>query len=445
MCIYSTPAYTLVARGRCRVYNFFADMKTDVVLDEGQKEYRHEKHSAKKQLFTFLFVFFFIILATILIIFYGKGYRFNFQTGGPKISKTGILQIKSIPTGAQVYIDNELKTSTDNSINLSPGKYEVKVSKDGYNDWQKNIQIEREVVSTADVLLLPKSPSLQSISTFGVESVVADPLGVKLAFKIGSSSAKRNGIYVFDMTARVFPVLVGQGSDTQIVDDSVDLFSQSEISWSPDGKEILAVITDNKNLPTYYLLKANGFNQTPQNITQSIEILLEAWELQKIDKENARIKSLNSKVQSFAKENFKILSWSPDENKILYQASSSGQMPVFKKPRLIGNNLLYERRDLEKDAIYVYNIKEDVNTRVIAPAPRSLGEVGWFPDSDHLLYVNDRKINIVEDDGANMTTIYAGPFLDHYVFPWPDGSKIVILTNLGNSTTSPTLYTISLK
>jgi hypothetical protein len=162
---------------------------------------------------------------------------------------------------------------------------------------------------------------------------------------------------------------------------------------------------------------------------------------------------LKPKIQQFANKYFRILSWSPDETKILYQASESAQMPVFLKPRRIGNNLLYERRDLQKGAIYVYDITEDVNTRIIdttndlctVTTSPCVTPFTWFPDSEHLTYVDNKKINIVEDDGANMTTIYAGPFLDHYVFPWPDGSKIVILTNLGNQSVAPTLYTISLK
>jgi hypothetical protein len=48
-------------------------------------------------------------------------------------------------------------------------------------------------------------------------------------------------------------------------------------------------------------------------------------------------------------------------------------------------------------------------------------------------------------DGQNKTTIYAGPFIDDYVFSWPDGSKILILTNLGNPSILPNLYTIGLK
>ncbi len=124
-------------------------------------------------------------------------------------------------------------------------------------------------------------------------------------------------------------------------------------------------------------------------------------------------------------------------------------------------NYLYEQRGLEQGAIYVYNIAEDYNTRILEPVNAVCTistpscdcndfvscpvPLTWFPDSNHLLYVHDKKIDIVEDDGSNMTTLYAGPFVDHYVFPWPDGSKLVILTNISNPTLPPTLYSIGLQ
>lgn len=419
------------------------------------EDHAHHNHSVKRQLFVSFFVLILLMLATILVILYGKGYRLNLKPGEPKISKTGILQATSRPTGAQVYINDELQTATDNAINLSPGKYKVKITKDGYNDWQKDVQIEREVVSNADALLLPKAPTLQSISTFSVESATPDPSGTKLAFRIASNSAKKNGIYVFTMSTLGFPVLAGQGSDTQLVNDTLVPFSTAKLTWSPDGKQLLAMIDDGTTLPTYYLLKTDGMNTTPQNVTNVITAVQDEWDLQRQDKETARLKSLKSPVQKYAQAHFRILAWSPDDTKIIYQASDSARMPVFKKPRIIGNNLLYERRDLKKDAIYVYDIKEDINTRIVDSIPQLCDQLTiqeacvmpftWFPDSEHLVYVHDKKIELIEDDGSNMTTVYAGPFVDHYVFPWPDGSKIVILTNLGNTTASPTLYTIGLK
>jgi Tol biopolymer transport system component len=420
-----------------------------------EPEATHTRANVKKQLFITLLIAVFIITGTIGVIMYAKGYRFLFQKGEPQVTKTGILNITSDPVGAQIYIDDHPTVATNNSLNLTPGKYKVKVAKDGYTDWQKDFEIKKEEVSSADVRLFPKAPTLQSISTLGIESVVVDPSGTKLAFNIASQSAnKKNGIYVVDMTSRSFPVLIGQSSSTQIADDTNGpLFSKAAISWSPDGKQILAAIETTPDIHSYYLLQSDRLNDAPQDVTATLQVLKDTWAEQRKEKEIALSKSLKPNVQKFANKNFNILAWSPDESKILYQASSSGQMPIFVTPRRIGNNGLYERRDLTENAVYVYSIKEDVNTRV-ADSIDKLCQPGtldckipftWFPDSGHIVFIHDKKIDIIEDDGANITTLYAGPFIDHYVFPWPDGSKLVILTNLSNTAVPPTLYTIGLK
>lgn len=68
----------------------------------------------------------------------------------------------------------------------------------------------------------------------------------------------------------------------------------------------------------------------------------------------------------------------------------------------------------------------------------------WFPDSKHLLFVQDGKVKIMEYDGQNITTVYSGPFANDFVYPWPDGSKLIIKTSF--SPDSPdNLYVIDLK
>ena len=107
-------------------------------------------------------------------------------------------------------------------------------------------------------------------------------------------------------------------------------------------------------------------------------------------------------------------------------------------------------RNIKKDEIYVYDIKEDRNYKILDLLPKKQEEnsplsIKWYPDSKHLVYVHDQKIDMMEYDAMNPTTVYAGPFVDDYVFPWPDATKLVILTNLGNPSIAPNLYTIGLK
>lgn len=425
----------------------------------------HPQHSTRRQIIATISVFLLLVTITAGIVLYGKGYRLFVQEGEPLLSKTGILNLNSNPNGAAVFVNDRPNptTSTNDQLNLTPGKYKIKIAKDGYHDWQKDFEIQREVVSNANATLFPKAPTLQSVSTFGIQSAFIDPTGTKLAFNIASNSARRNGVYVFDMTARTFPVLAGQSSATQIADDTVDIFSQAQLAWSPDGKQIMASISAAPDgLPAYYLLAADRLNEAPQDITATYTSTLELWEEQRQAKKDAQIKSLRPEVQKFLNANMRLLEWSPDDTKILYQASSSAEMPVFRKPRAIGNNLLYERRDLEEGAVYVYNIKEDMNTRVLEQREDKLcteksadcqcedfnacsTPISWFPNSAHLLYVSNGKIQVLEDDGSNLTTLYAGPFIDKYVYPWPDASKIVMLTNFNNTAVAPTLYSIGLK
>lgn len=410
----------------------------------------------KRQLHVSIGVLLFLILGTTLAILYARGYRFGVDKAGtPQLSKTGILNAQSIPQGSNVWINDHLTTATNNTVNLTPGQYKVTIGKDGYHSWSKNVMIEKEVVTNTDATLWPAAPTLQSLSTLGINNPIMDPAGSKLAFTITNQTPRKNGIYVLDMTARSFPVLVGQSTSTQIASDSVDNFSKASLMWSPDGEELIASVSSTFSVgPTYYLLKANSLNDAPQDITPTLESILDTWDSQRTAKEQARLATLKPKVREAIKDNFDIISWSPDDKKILYQAKKSGQLPLAITPRRIGNNLLYERRDLEKGNVYVYNIPEDVNTRIFETDQKfcnillntcSNHALSWFPDSNHLVYVHDKKIGIVEQDGSNMTTVYAGPFEDHFVFPWPDGSRLVILTNLGNTSIPPTLYSISLK
>ncbi len=380
-----------------------------------------------------------LVLATAVIVLYAKGYRLG---NGKDLSGTGVLVATSTPDGASVYINDHLTTATDNNLNLSPGEYKVRISKEGYFPWEKKIKIEKEVVSKANARLFPVAPQLQSITNLGVDSPVIDPTYTKIAYTVSGQSIKKNGVYILDMTTR--PILTLQGSSSQIADDTVGLFSLAKLSFSPDGSELIASISAQNSLSSF-LLRPNTFNENPSDVTATLANLKISWDKIKSDRDRSTIEGTPAKIRKMVKNNFKILSFSPDETKILYEASESATLPIIITPRLIGVNSTPEQRNIEKKVIYVYDIKEDRNYKIKDKLESERESLTWLPDSNHLVFVHDKEINIMEYDGTNNTKIYAGPFIDNYVFPWPDASKIVILTSLGNPDTSPNLYTISLK
>ena len=347
----------------------------------------------KKQILITASIMFFLLAASIAVILYGKGYKFGFDKGQVQLSQTGMLVATSSPDGAQVFINGHLTTATDNTINLPPGEYTVAIVKEGYFPWKKKIKIQKEVVAKAEALLFPIAPKLESITSIGVEDPTLDPSGTRIAYTVASQSATKNGVYVLDMTSR--PILTLQSASTQIVDDTTDYFSKARLSWSPDGTELLATISATPGNPTTYLLQANQFNSTPQDITATLDTTTSLWKRQIQEKEKSRISTLNNRLKKIITQDFNILQWSPDETKILYQASRSASIPIIINPPLIGVDSTPQQRTIQKGNIYVYDMKEDKNFKILNNVTTTKNNLMWLSDSKHIIYVEKGKINIM--------------------------------------------------
>ncbi len=57
-------------------------------------------------------------------------------------SNAAVLEIKSDPPGADVEIDGAYAGSTPRTKRLQPGEYKIKISKRGYEGWEKKVKVE---------------------------------------------------------------------------------------------------------------------------------------------------------------------------------------------------------------------------------------------------------------------------------------------------------------
>lgn len=387
---------------------------------------------------------------SLAIILYGRGYRINFSD--KSVAPKGLLVTNSQPNGAQVLIDGKLTSATNSTITLEPGWYNIRIEKEGYSVWEKRLRVQGEVVAKTDTILFPINPSLSPITVTGIANPSLSPDANKIVFTVskGINSLQEaldgNGVFVLDLNDRP---LGSTRNFRQIAKELPFLsFENAVYSWDPTGKKVLAKIDSR-----FFLLDAGNLNNNPTEVTSVLTTVLDEWAKEEEMLEKERLSAIKLELANILKSTIKTIAWSPDETKILYEATASATIPQIIKPPLIGTNPTFEERDIKKDRIYVYDIKEDKNffiiekNKIISQASQiKVFPLQWFPTSSHLLLTEEGKISVMDYDATNKVTLYAGPFTGDLVAPWPNGSKIVILTTLNpQPDAKPNLYAINIR
>ncbi len=175
----------------------------------------------------------FLIIAP-LIIFYSQGYRFDFET--KKITQTGGLFLNILPKQSEIYLDGKLVKKTDFFFgsafieNLLPRKYNVRVKKQGFFPWNKDLEIkEKQVTDAKNIILFPENPKL-NLLTKGVENFWFSPNGKKIILKENEENTWALKLYDLDKMIKSHLI-----EETDIFAKGVELLN---LEFSQDSKEI---------------------------------------------------------------------------------------------------------------------------------------------------------------------------------------------------------------
>jgi len=199
----------------------------------------------QRRLLYIIFIAIFFVI-TPIILFYAAGYNFNINNGA--VERTGILIIKTDPKSALVDLGETKKfnwlydffykgkvLSTPLKLrNLLPDKYELTITKDGYFDYHKQIELlPGHTVVLDDILLLKKSEPQIVISDNILQSKIS-PTKNKLALV-----TDKNLVIVDLNTTKKITIPL---DEPYLSEKKFDIF------WSENGKKII-LTTD--NLPVY--------------------------------------------------------------------------------------------------------------------------------------------------------------------------------------------------
>lgn len=259
----------------------------------------------------------FIVVITLLIT---MGF---FVTSDGRIEQTGLIQIHSIPTGANVTIDDTTIFSRTNlSRSLAAGEHHIKLSRDNYDSWEKTIKMYSGLLMRLyypRLFLLNRTP----------ETMLT--LGTNLEFY--STSSERNFILYSAQDSPIWQ-LVNVASDTlkttaldltEIlpgVEQGVFKGQISELTWSAGGDTVLMAVTY-QNQREWLLISLKdpssslnlthtfGFNFDQIELingTANQLFALENHQLRRIDVSNHQISGvLLNQIESFSSQGRNLL------------------------------------------------------------------------------------------------------------------------------------------
>lgn len=384
-------------------------------------------------------IFSLVLIAAIAggAIFLAKGYRYQSATG--TFSGTGIISVTSVPDQASVYLDGHLTTATDDNIgSLPPKTYKVRIVKEGYIPWEKDIDVKQGLVSEIKATLYRSIPTIYPITYSGVDFASLSPDNLKLMYIIpnglegGAAAERKSGIWVWTMASQGTIGLGGGEQQRQIIQSNGTDYSQAKYRWSPDSSQIFVDLPDKK-----LLLDINRLNDVPRDITANYQATLKAWDDTIAQNRLAKLDLIEDPSLQKTASNSATLTWSPDETKILYGDSQKG----FKVSDLSTDKTY----DLPKATSYAFlpDSKHLIMVEATQPSPKpspsgtAAGMKGNFAQV---------SVSIIETDGGNKSEIYYGQIDPNLVVAWPDNSRLVVISSLPTQTASqPNLYGINLK
>lgn len=123
-------------------------------------------YHARRLLFWICAIIFTVV--AIPLILYAFGWRFVWEDGA--FARTGGLFVASFPsTETKIFVDGKLRKETSllsRSLflgQLGPGSHQVRVTRDGYHEWNKTIFVEPELVTELKAILVPQVPKAQQV------------------------------------------------------------------------------------------------------------------------------------------------------------------------------------------------------------------------------------------------------------------------------------------
>ena len=370
----------------------------------------------------YLFLFFILAFVTItpLVSLYAAGYKFSFS--GKILQKTGMLIIDSAPVGASIIIDSEPQQKFINKVRskilsetkeinilktpakikgLIPGNYKVRLEKDGYWPWEKELKITSGNSTFAEDIVIFKNNLPQPLDIGTISKTKQSPNKKYIAY------LTKNKYHIFNSDNE--EIFYYKKNDTNLA------LETSNITWLDNNHIIFDTI----------LFSLTSWNK-PKDLSNSLtnsnlgNVTMNNNDLFYIQNNNCLIK-LNTKdegIETILKFG-KIFDYLIKDN-LIYSIEEIGKniyLVVYDDKKIIRKiSLNYDTNyiftNTDHNLVNIYNKKFKTLHLVdpldyFSPLKETINNVStaFWVDEDKLIYYNDFEIWIYEKNNFKKTIL----------------------------------------
>jgi hypothetical protein len=411
-----------------------------------------------RTIFFYLLIFLFLLIAPASI-FYSQGYRLDFNKR--QVVRTGGLFIKAIPKQADVYINGTAKKRTDffsGSLlitNLLPKDYQVRVVKNGYFPWEKNLEIiGKQVTEGKNIILFQNYQNFNNLAINSVKNFWTTPDEKKIILYEISSSTSGWFLEVYDINNNSKNILIKESDINQksatfvglefaktpgeiimktntageIKSFSLDYTKTSPVLTPSTSSDIVApkgILSFKENNNEIYYLNNSGYvfksdltfspkekiNKIPFSLKAGIKYALRIFSNNIFLQENQSLYLFNSESGAFEKffESIRDIKLSPDTKKLVFFSDSEIWV-------LFLQDISDQPQKKTGEKIFLTRFSEKI------------GDIFWL-NSDYLIFSSGNKIKISEIDNRDKINIYdIGVFNNPQIYLNSKESKLYILS-----------------
>ncbi len=383
----------------------------------------------------------FIFMATTpVVILYALGYRTTLTGADPL--PVGVLLIETEPAQAKIYIDGESVGQSPRSISRPTGIVNVRIEKEGYTTWEKNLNIEPgRATEVRDVRLFPAnrlhttlaekilsfslSPSrrltavqhdslrLEVLDQTGEVVLPSQPFSQPIDEYVWSPNSDALLLHANESASWWYVSITGEG---RIVPLALPGVSSREVVWDPriperliwldttgtlrattiepaasvvltsevshfatSASHIYAVVGDEKNLREYSLQGQPSGTNVPLPTGVVSELLVTPQENIVLRLESGEVWLLQNEREFVqVASGISFVDWSPSGKTLLLKSDTS--------------------------SLYVYNVNDKRTTlplkelRLVQRLSRPIVEPHWFAGGRHVVYQAGDALWITEID-----------------------------------------------